>query len=494
MFEISSDLIVEKANGLLGDLCPWRLQLTRDDGRLVAGVGLRSEGLEGDGALRLRVVDSIPPDSTAPLCVPPRECSLVRAYELLQTAFDQCRTWYEECLYSICQGADIDAVADAAAMQLTNPVACFDDAGALVCRFGAVSNGIEPDWESIVVRGYADSHIAGIADQTHAPRPADMQKRMIEGAFEGASAGDPAHRYVIIPLVHGEVFQGSLVSVDVNETITPGQKEILRLAGQLMLLVGRRKAADDTIRGSSYYVRRLLEGEAEVKRSAAEHHFARLGWAPDDLFLMYRFEVLASVSEAALVDIYKRQLRELLPDALWVNHEGGLVALGRKEDFDATDALKRKQLARRLSRMQVVCGISSCTIGFMDALVQHTQCRLALRACRAHGNERVGYFDELYPSIVSYELDKVSNMRSLCHPAVLRLAESDQEQDGVRLDTLKSFLLNGRNVAISSRALGIHRNTMIYRLEKLEEAIGENLYDLDDSLLTYLLISCLLVK
>ena len=516
MFEVEGALIIEGANALLGDSCTWKLELVGDAGGRVGGIGLYhgdaagdgmlggpSDEMSGSGALggpsgaapgtsvpRLLVADSIPAQAAAPVCVPPRECSVVRAYDLLQAAFDACRTWYEDCLRLICGGAEIDAVLDAAAQDMANPVACLDETGALVCRSGAFANQIEGTlWENIVARGYSDPRFLTDAEQMRISHQVGSHEEVVEGEFEN----DPGRRFVIVPLFDGGDFRGSLVSIDINGPLTPGQKGLMRLAGQLVLLAGGRKAAADAVRGTSYYVRRLLEGGADVKRAAVERHFARKGWAADDSYLLFRFEAPDFASEETLVSLYERELHEVLPDAMWVRHEGGLVALGRKKDFDATDAGMRERLEAKLEGTRVQCGISSCFIGLAEMKVQHIQCQLALRAMRSRDAQRVGYFDELYPQIVRYELDQVSSMRSLCHPAVLHLIESGQDQDEVRLATLRTFLLNGRNVAASSRALGIHRNTMLYRLEKIQEEIGQNLYELDEPMLTYLFISCLLV-
>ena len=39
-------------------------------------------------------------------------------------------------------------------------------------------------------------------------------------------------------------------------------------------------------------------------------------------------------------------------------------------------------------------------------------------------------------------------------------------------NTLKEYLLNGNNVSMTSKKLFIHRNTMIYRLGKINEILG----------------------
>lgn len=48
---------------------------------------------------------------------------------------------------------------------------------------------------------------------------------------------------------------------------------------------------------------------------------------------------------------------------------------------------------------------------------------------------------------------------------------------GEQFQTLKAYLENERSVSKTADALFTHRNTVIYRLKKIEEALGQSLDD-----------------
>jgi DNA-binding PucR family transcriptional regulator len=48
------------------------------------------------------------------------------------------------------------------------------------------------------------------------------------------------------------------------------------------------------------------------------------------------------------------------------------------------------------------------------------------------------------------------------------------------LHTLRGYLLAGRNARAAAEALQIHRNTLPYRLRRIEEVLGVDLTDADD--------------
>lgn len=80
----------------------------------------------------------------------------------------------------------------------------------------------------------------------------------------------------------------------------------------------------------------------------------------------------------------------------------------------------------------------------------------------------------------------------LIHPALSRLKQYDAEKKGELYETLHQYLLNERSVIQSAQALGIHKNSMIYRLQRIQSIIDIDMEDPEKR--TYLLLSYLLDK
>ena len=59
---------------------------------------------------------------------------------------------------------------------------------------------------------------------------------------------------------------------------------------------------------------------------------------------------------------------------------------------------------------------------------------------------------------------------------------TDEEIDEEMLTTVNKFFENNLNVSETSRQLFIHRNTLIYRIEKLQKATGLDMRVFDDAL------------
>ena len=63
-----------------------------------------------------------------------------------------------------------------------------------------------------------------------------------------------------------------------------------------------------------------------------------------------------------------------------------------------------------------------------------------------------------------------------CQPDVLRLWEEEGEADG-QIRILKSYLANERSLVKTAAALFVHRNTLVYRVKKLLDALE---YDMEE--------------
>jgi len=80
------------------------------------------------------------------------------------------------------------------------------------------------------------------------------------------------------------------------------------------------------------------------------------------------------------------------------------------------------------------------------------------------------------------------NVLALCHPDILKLREYDRRNNTHFLDSLYSYIVNERSLLKASADLMIHRNTLVYRLERVADIIN---IDYNDSLVRFhVRISC----
>ena len=84
-----------------------------------------------------------------------------------------------------------------------------------------------------------------------------------------------------------------------------------------------------------------------------------------------------------------------------------------------------------------------------------------------------------------------SEILEYCNNKLRRLEEYDHANGTFLINTLESYYMCGFNVGKTAEALYIHRNSLQYRLKKIEEIMDMSL---DDSMEYLDIVNCILVK
>ena len=173
------------------------------------------------------------------------------------------------------------------------------------------------------------------------------------------------------------------------------------------------------------------------------------------------------------------QLRPMLHHSLYTRHHQQLVALVSRDEDEGLSVRSREKLRE-------VAELNGLTVGVSNAFRDITQTRAAYEQARAAvrygGHSANGiddgvvfdYCDYSYMQMIDYA-GRRANLVGLCHPALLRLMEYDEEHGGDLMDTLFCYLQVAGSTARAAKLLTLHKNTMLYRLGRIREVLGMGL-------------------
>ncbi len=127
-----------------------------------------------------------------------------------------------------------------------------------------------------------------------------------------------------------------------------------------------------------------------------------------------------------------------------------------------------------------VVGIGTCVTGIKDLAHSFKEAQVALEVGKV--------FDTEQP-IVSYENLGIARLiyqlpTTLCDMFLKEVFKtgSIESLDQETLFTIQKFFENNLNVSETSRKLFVHRNTLVYRLEKIKKITGLDLREFDDAI------------
>jgi purine catabolism regulator len=180
------------------------------------------------------------------------------------------------------------------------------------------------------------------------------------------------------------------------------------------------------------------------------------------------------------LDVARRELRARFPTALFLERGDLLSAL---IPFDSR-ALK-EQLEEVRVRIHLVLGGAPVSLGVgryheglsgLASSYREAERALAIGQRMLGGNRTVA-FDDLGIYRILFPLVGTPELEAFCHELVGALEAYDRRHGAELLKTLAAFFACNGNHVQTARMLHLHRNTLLYRLDRIREIAG---VDLDD--------------
>lgn len=405
----------------------------------------------------------------------------------IRDIFDEYDAWHSDCVDIILRGKSISDLLERSAFLLDNPIALFEASGVLICKAGDFRNRIEGTlWEEVLQSGFLPVEHVMPGEFDSVFKKFAEGERIVSGHF----SKDPAHQFMCLPVTADHRVIGGLSCIDINSPFTEGQKKILLTIRELVSGAFRQTDGVNILANEEHSCpKHLLYGLPANAISVASYLKARK-WSSHEIWRLYSFPVCPPDGGPSEISSYVNKLSGVLIRSPIFLFENELIAIVRTKDFDPGQAESREKLEKTAESISLRCYVSEPFSDFPLLSAFHGQCSL-LRKIDAEAGS-VLLFSEQYMHILTGILREHGNIEGFCHPVIFALANDEKGSGRVLVRNLKTYLLNGRNIAETCRTLNIHRNTLIYRLQKLESLLQLSLNYADENTLCYLTMSCLL--
>ncbi|MBQ4087194.1 MAG: helix-turn-helix domain-containing protein [Clostridia bacterium] len=155
------------------------------------------------------------------------------------------------------------------------------------------------------------------------------------------------------------------------------------------------------------------------------------------------------------------------------------IAPGSGSDFAEKIAKSIVETINSELMLKVFVGIGTPVDTINDISRSYSEARLAIEIGRVfEGDKYILSYDELGIGRLIYQLPS-----KLCELFLDEIFKKDglEVLDDETLQTIDKFFENNLNVSETSRQLFVHRNTLVYRLDKIERLTGLDLRKFDDA-------------
>lgn len=295
-------------------------------------------------------------------------------------------------------------------------------------------------------------------------------------------------RSLYVNLWEGNYYLGRLLINELESTIKPGQFILAEIFAEYIKLIMRR----DLLSPNKHYrdyedtVRTILRGETADKRDLDEF-LQILNWDKNDRYICIKMQsqdpTILIKSDSAL----RSQISSMFAGSFDFFHEQKLCLIINATK-SGTDMESIKSALAPLVRESVMyCGISNPVNGVFNLRTGFDQTDWVLEYIGQKKEHWLMMFGECFLSYMLNITSKTMPAESLVSSRLLNLIRIDEEKNTEYARTLRCYLKNERSIPKTSEELIIHRTTLQYRLQKIEELTK---FDLDnENTRLYLLLS-----
>jgi len=181
-----------------------------------------------------------------------------------------------------------------------------------------------------------------------------------------------------------------------------------------------------------------------------------------------------------LKELMKR-LKNILGNCISTYYKDMIVFLISNKQEQVISTYVKKNLLEFLKLNNLNCGISIAFENLLEIQDFFYQSMYAIKLSENLEVKSISYFEDFIESYLFYISEsKINdshkiNLLTLVHPWINKLMKFDKENKTEFLKTLKAYIENNRNANVTSNKLNIHRSTLFYRFNKMQDLLGISL-------------------
>ena len=239
--------------------------------------------------------------------------------------------------------------------------------------------------------------------------------------------------------------------------------------------------------GNTYYMRSsnlqkaILDmlGGALLDRNVIQNNLSVNRWDINDEYQIVSVDVDHAEKAGGTAQYVRELARELFPDSVAVDYQDEFFLVLHLTGHQYIDDTINNDFRLLLQNRNCRAGVSMRFYDFSLISGAYKLANIALDKGKTLTVPGVLYRYE--DCFVSHLIDLCAisiDVASLCHPEAIRLFKYDNDNNSDFLSSLYMYITEERSIAAAAKKMNIHRNTLIYRLNRIRDIFA---IDLDDN-------------
>ncbi|WP_411680568.1 PucR family transcriptional regulator [Clostridium thailandense] len=173
---------------------------------------------------------------------------------------------------------------------------------------------------------------------------------------------------------------------------------------------------------------------------------------------------------------FRSLLDEIIRDGKSVIYENYIVVIIMRKSNTYLSELEINEINNFCGKKKLYAGISKCFHDVSKLKFYFEQAITSLQLNRKLRKvHKLSFYEEFTTDHMIDIAFKNIDLKQFCDESLLKLIEYDKFNNTTFASSLYEFLIHERNLAHTAKALHMHRNTLIYRINKIQEITNHDL-------------------
>lgn len=259
--------------------------------------------------------------------------------------------------------------------------------------------------------------------------------------------------------------------------------ETVRLLARALAIELQRNPPEGTERqqyGDYFLTRLLSDGKISAREIGLIAKRLNITIAPPVRTVVMQ-DAVDSGGDSWSPQYLTERLRLAFPNARVEGFEDSIVMLFPAPDgLENRDTPQARGLAAFAAKNCLNTGISRRLPELGKTREGYRQARAAIRL--GSGTPRFTFYEDIFALDLASLCSGRVDVEDLVYPPLLALQSDDREHGAEHLRTLETYIDKSCNMAETARSLGVHYNTVKYRMDVIREILGVDLDDMTELL------------
>lgn len=401
------------------------------------------------------------------------ETSLFTIFNEAKTLIETTRTKgiFEELTALADKTHSIEAVLDAASVRLGNSL-LFCDMNFKIIASSISIPVLDPLWKENIKQGYCSYEFINGVKELESIRNASQTAVAVE-----VTCDKSPYRKLSSKVFHNRVQVGFILMIEGDNKFLPSHYEMLSTVSSVISYT-INYYAPDLFEGISLYQQLLYDLLIGAPSKDILPRLSELRF-PSKMLTLFIYPT-RYLGREHLKKHTSRNLKILIPGTHVTYHKNGIVAIVPLKN-DAEMDTEQFELLKEFSKAEhAQIGISNSFSSIENFVSHFEQAYAALElGQKLNPNELVYRYLNYQVFDLFSEVKNPDILGRFCHPALAVLRQYDHNNNTNLYETLCIFLDNGCSVKFTSERLHLHRNSLVYRLNRITEICKIDLEDIN---------------